>query len=204
MRSEAATSEPMKLPPTTRILRASGASLRERDGIGEGAEGLHGRKIATRDGELPRVRTACDHERPVRDRLAACELHGVGSGVDGLDPGVEAQLDDEVVVLLGLVHECGVRLHLPAQHALRERRPVVRRRLVGGEDRDQRLAACLTVGVDEAGGRAAAADDQDRVLRLRHRLPVYPARPARQTAATRAPTPRAGRTAPRGARPRRP
>ena len=49
------------------------------------------------------------------------------AGVDRLDRGVEAQLDDEVVVLLGLVHERVVRLHLPAQHALRERRPVVRR-----------------------------------------------------------------------------
>ena len=115
------------------------------------------------------MRTACDHERPVRERLAARELDGVGAGVDGLDRGVEAQLDDEVVVLLGLVHERAVRLHLAAQHALRERRPVVGRRVVGREDRDQRLAAGLTVGVDEAGSRTAAADDQDRILRLRHR-----------------------------------
>ena len=51
------------------------------------------------------MRAARDHERPVLERLAACELHGVGSRVDGLDRGVEAQLDDEIVVLLGLVHE---------------------------------------------------------------------------------------------------
>ena len=78
----------------------------------------------------------------------------------------EPQLDDEVLVLLGVVDERVVRLHLAAQDDLRERRPVVRRVRLGGEDRDQRLAACLAVGVDEARGGAAAADDDDRVLRL--------------------------------------
>ena len=81
MRSEAATSEPMKLPPTTRILRASGACCGERDGIGEGAEGLHGGQIATRDGEAAagahRLRSRASRRAATRRlRAARCGHRG--------------------------------------------------------------------------------------------------------------------------------
>ena len=176
MRSEAATSEPMKLPPTTSDLARLGRLLRRR---------------ATASASVRKVWTA-GRSPPGTESMRGCAPLAITSVPYGIDSPpasltvcasgstdstgrVEAKLDDEVVVLLGLVDERAVRLHLPAQDALRERRPVVGRRLVGGDDRDQRIAAGLTVGVDEAGGRAAAADDHDRILRLRHQVSAYPA-----------------------------
>ena len=129
MRSEAATSEPMKLPPTTSALRASAAS---RDGrrVGESSERVHGRQVGARHGERAWTGTARDDERPVRERLAGREAHGVRIRVQRGDRGLEPELDDLILVLLGRVDERLGRLHLAAQDALRERRPVVGRVLV--------------------------------------------------------------------------
>ena len=64
----------------------------------------------------------------------------------------------------GRVDEGLSRLHLAPEDAFREWRPVVGRLVVGRDDGDQRVAALLAVGVDQARGRAAAADDHDRFL----------------------------------------
>ena len=89
-----------------------GAFLGERHSIGERAERLDGRKVppgTERSRGCAPLRSRASRTGATRRlRAGRCGLR-----VDGLDRGVEAQLDDEVVVLLGLVHERAVRLHLP-------------------------------------------------------------------------------------------
>ena len=101
---------------------------------------------------------------PYGNGLAGRERHRVRIRVDRLDARLEPELDELLLVLLGRVDDRVLRRHLAAQDELREWRAVVGRVRLGGEDRDERLAACLAVGVDEARGRAAAADDDDGVL----------------------------------------
>ena len=80
--------------------------LPHRDGVGERPERVHRGQVGSRDREHSRPCAARDHERAVRNRLAAGEPDRVAAGVDRLDGGFEAQLDSEVVVLLGRVDEC--------------------------------------------------------------------------------------------------
>ena len=74
MRSEAATSEPMKLPPTTSALRASGAASFTATASASVRKVCTAGRSAPGTGERPRPGAARDHERAVGDRLAACEL----------------------------------------------------------------------------------------------------------------------------------
>ena len=104
--------------------------LLHRHGVGERSVRVHRGQVGSRDCEHSRPCAARDHERLVRNRLAARDPNGVGAGVDRLDGGFEAQLDGEVVVLLGRVDECVLRLHLAPENAFRERRPVVGRLVV--------------------------------------------------------------------------
>ncbi len=143
----------------------------DRRRVGERSERVHGRQVGARHGERARTGTARDDERPVRQRLARREAHRVRIRVHRGDRGLEPELDDLILVLLGRVDERLGRLHLAAQDPLREWRPVVGRVLVRREDRDRRLPARLAVGVDDARGRAAASDDHDRIRRHRVGLP---------------------------------
>ena len=68
--------------------------------IVERAEGVHRGEVDAGDGERPRPRAAGDHERPVRNRLAAGEADRVRIRVDRLDTRLEPQLDQELLVLL--------------------------------------------------------------------------------------------------------
>src|SRR6185436_7617202 len=75
---------------------------------------------------------------------------------------VESQVDD-VVVVEGRRLDVRLRLvlDLAAQEALRERRPVVGRAVVGGEDRDEVLPARLPVLHRKARRGEAPSDDDD-------------------------------------------
>ena len=140
--------------------------------IGDRAEDVHGRQIGSGDGKRQRAGAGGDHEGAVANLLATFGPDGVVCGLDRLDRRAEAQFDDERVVLLGRVHERTVSLHLASEDALGQRRPVVRRLIVGGEEDDQRVALVLPIGVDQAGRGTATPDDHDRILRHPSTLPA--------------------------------
>ena len=101
----------------------------------------------------------------VRDRLAVGERHLARAEVEARDLDAEPEVDHVVVVELEWLDErLPLVLYLATQEPFRERRPVVRRAIVGGEDRDELVAALLAIRHGEARCREAPSDDDDAVL----------------------------------------
>ena len=139
--------------------------LDDRLGVAQRAIRVDAHEVCARERELPRSRAGCDDERPVGDALAAGELDLVRVRVDPLGRRLETKLDHVVLVLVRRPDEWPVAVHLPAQEPLRERRAVVRRVGLGGEDRHRCLASRRAVLGREPRGREASTDDHDWIDR---------------------------------------
>ena len=139
-RSDAAVSAPMKLPPMTIAEWASSAAAETASASASVRYVCTPTRSAPGIGKHARAGAGGEHERAVRDALAARELDLVLRRVDRLDRRPEPELDDVVLVLLERPHEGPVAVLLAAEEALRQRGPVVRGIGLGREDRDLGLA----------------------------------------------------------------
>ena len=106
-----------------------------RVGVGERPVGVHADEVGAGQRERPRPRTRREHEPRVWNLLAALEDDDVRVGIDPLGAGAEPQLDHLVLVFLGRPDVGPLPFDLPAEKALGQRRPVVRRVGLGGDDR---------------------------------------------------------------------
>ena len=84
-------------------------------------------------------------------------------GLDPLGASAEPQLDHLVLVFLGRPDVGLLPFDLPAEKALGQRRPMVRRVGLGGDDRHGRLASGRAVLGDEPARGEPATDDDDGV-----------------------------------------
>ena len=132
-------------------------------GVRERPVGVHADEIGAGDRKLSWAGTGRDHQSRVTEALAAVELDLVLFGVDRLDGRPEAELDHRLLVRLFRFDERRLTLELAAQEPLRQRRAIVRRLGIGGDDRDVRLALRLAV-LEREPRRGKPTSDDDDVL----------------------------------------
>ena len=126
-------------------------------------------------------------ERPLEAELLPPELGGLGAGVEVHDRCARAHLDVVLGVPALRVDERRRPVLAAAQVALRQRRAVVGRVHLAGDEDDRAVEAAGAQLRGGVRGGDAAADQQDVRLRLAHRLPPTIVAYRGATATTRLP-----------------
>ncbi len=127
----------------------------------EEAQAEHGRVVAARDGQNGRLAPGSEHADSVVDRGTRCQRHCVLLRAQRDHAGLQGDLDVAVEVERPVLQREGVQLGLAAQEVLGERRAVVGRVVVRGEDPYRPDATCFAVRGGCREARGTATDDHE-------------------------------------------
>ena len=160
-RSEAATSRPMKLAPSTTARRRRLRSFDDRLAVLQRAKHEHVRRLGAGEGRGHGLGAGRQKQAIVRKLVAGRERDFARAGVDGGDGRIQAKVDGIVGIELGVAQRQPVFRRAAGEIILGQIWPIDRRRVVAAQHDEIALVFLPPQHLGRGESSRAAADDHD-------------------------------------------